>query len=182
MCLRSCFTHLWELNIQSFIHFTCFVISHFVNISHFKHYLMFLFTSYHKQSCMGYPWVYLLANMWHLFRKQFQNFGESGFEREKTLKFVFINLGMKLSICSDYEGSHGFQEHAQCVPPKAMGIQFQITLQLLKVSQNIVYKHQHFQITAIMRMLLDSILMGQERTHILQYQRLFLKHLQLFSV
>lgn len=44
--------------------------------------------------------------------------------------------------------------------PKAMGIQFQITLQLLKVSQNIVYKHQHFQITVIMRMLLDSILMG----------------------
>lgn len=46
------------------------------------------------------------------------------------------------------------------VPPKAMGIQFQITLQLLKVSQNIAYKHQHFQITVIMRMLPDSILMG----------------------
>lgn len=39
----------------------------------------------------------------------------------KTLKFIFISLGLKLSICSDDEGSHGIWERAQCCASKSYG-------------------------------------------------------------
>lgn len=41
--------------------------------------------------------------------------------KRKTLKFIFINLGLKLSICSAYEGSHGVWEPAQCCASQSYG-------------------------------------------------------------
>lgn len=47
-CLGSWFACLWELDMPSFIHLICFVISHVANKSHFQYSLMFAFTSYHN--------------------------------------------------------------------------------------------------------------------------------------
>lgn len=137
-CLRSCFACLWELDRPSFIHLICFVISHVANKSHLPYRLMFPFTSYHSSTAWGILGCVFLWT-WGISSGKSYRTSVSHNLKEKNIKLYFLlTLTWNLAFALTMKAAMASGSVRSAVPPKAVGVQFQITLQLLKVSQNIV--------------------------------------------